>query len=174
MIAVTGATGNTGRVIAETLLAKGQEVRVIGRKNFGIEGGELRADLRVPMIATRDIAVVAADLLQKRNFTGKQARELHGQRDLTYREVTSMIGHTIGKADLSYVQLLPEQLKPAMIQMGISPQVADQLLELAEALSSGHIVALERRSAANTTPTSIEEFVAKEFVPRFRAMAARA
>jgi uncharacterized protein YbjT (DUF2867 family) len=32
MYVVTGATDNTGRVIAETLLAKGKKVRAIGRK----------------------------------------------------------------------------------------------------------------------------------------------
>ena len=31
MYVITGATGNTGRVIAETLLAKGKKVRAIGR-----------------------------------------------------------------------------------------------------------------------------------------------
>ena len=31
MYVVTGATPNTGRVIAETLLAKGEKVRAIGR-----------------------------------------------------------------------------------------------------------------------------------------------
>ena len=31
MLAVTGATGNTGSVIAEKLLAQGEKVRVIGR-----------------------------------------------------------------------------------------------------------------------------------------------
>src|SRR5277367_1705498 len=31
MIVVTGATGRTGRVVAETLLAKGEKVRVVGR-----------------------------------------------------------------------------------------------------------------------------------------------
>ena len=31
MYVVTGATGNTGRLIAETLLAKGKKVRVMGR-----------------------------------------------------------------------------------------------------------------------------------------------
>src|SRR5271154_5343863 len=31
MIVVTGATGRTGRVVAETLLARGEKVRVVGR-----------------------------------------------------------------------------------------------------------------------------------------------
>ena len=31
MYVITGATGNTGRIIAETLLANGKKVRAIGR-----------------------------------------------------------------------------------------------------------------------------------------------
>ena len=37
MFAITGASGNTGRVIADTLLAKGEEVRVIGRSKEKLE-----------------------------------------------------------------------------------------------------------------------------------------
>jgi len=51
-------------------------------QNFGIVGGPLRADLRIPMIATRDIGGAAAELLRKPDFAGKEARELLGQRDL--------------------------------------------------------------------------------------------
>lgn len=143
-------------------------------RNFGIVGGPLRADLPVPMIATRDIGAVAARILEKRDFAGKQARELLGQRDLTYKEVASVIGKAIGKPDLGYVQLPPQQLKPALTQMGMSASVADLLLEMAEALNSGHVAPLERRSAENTTPTSIETFVAEEFAPHFQGKAARA
>ncbi len=153
----------------ENLLPQAEVIR-----NFGIVGGPLRADLRVPMIATRDIGAIAAEILQKREFVGKQARELLGQRDLDYKEAASLIGKAIGKPDLAYVQLPPQQLKPALNQMGMSANMADLLLEMAEALNSGHMVALEPRSGRNTTATSIETFVAEEFVPRFQGKAARA
>ncbi|HEV2493086.1 MAG TPA: NmrA family NAD(P)-binding protein [Terriglobia bacterium] len=143
-------------------------------QNFGMLGGPVRADLRLPMIATRDIGASAAELLLKADFTGKQARELLGQRDVTYTEVASTIGKAIGKPSLSYIQLPPAQLKPALVQMGMSSSMADLLLEMAEALNSGYMVALEPRSERNTTPTSIETFVAQEFVPRFQGKAARA
>lgn len=143
-------------------------------RNFGIVGGPLRPDLKLCMIATRDIGAACAALLQKRDFSGKQARELLGQRDLDYREVASVIGKAIGKPGLSYMQLPPQQLKPALTQMGMSASMADLLLEMAEALNSGHMVALEPRSARNTTPTLIETFVAEEFVPRFEGKASKA
>lgn len=148
------------------------QVEVIRR--FGILGGPLRADLPVAMIATRDIGATSAEILRKRDFTGKQARELLGQRNLDCKEAASVIGKAIGKPELAYVQLPSWQLKPALTQIGMSANMADLLLEMAEALNSGHMVALERRSAENTTPTSIETFVAEEFVPRFEGKTPKA
>jgi len=153
----------------ENLLA---QIGVI--KSFGIVGGPLRSDLLLPMIATRDIGAFAAEALLRLSFRGKQAQELLGQRDVTYSETTRVIGQAIGKADLNYRQLPAEQLKPAFVQMGMSPSMADLLLEMSEALNSGYMAALEPRSTDNTTSTSIETFVAETFVPRFKAQAAGA
>jgi uncharacterized protein YbjT (DUF2867 family) len=136
-------------------------------KSFGVMGGPLRSDLKVAMIATQDIGAVAADALLKLEFSGKQAQELLGQRDLTYREVAAIIGKAIGKPGLDYMQLGPAQLKPALMQMGMSSNMADLLLEMSDSLNSGYMAALEPRSAQNTTPTSIETFIAEQFVPRF-------
>jgi uncharacterized protein YbjT (DUF2867 family) len=141
-------------------------------KNFGVVGGPLRSDLKIPMIATRDIGAAAAEALLKLDFSGKQTRELQGQRDVTYQEVASVIGKAIGIAGLGYMQLGPAQLKPALTQMGMSANMADLLLEMCEALNSGYMAALEPRSAQNTTPTSIETFVAEQFVPQFTGKAA--
>jgi uncharacterized protein YbjT (DUF2867 family) len=148
------------------------QVEVI--RNFGIVGGPVRPDLRLPLIATHDIGATAAELLLKLHFAGKETRELLGQRDVNYQEVASVVGKAIGKPDLAYAQLPAQQLKPALIQMGMSSNMADLLLEMAEALNSGYMVALEPRSARNTTPTSLETFVAEEFVPRFQRKAASA
>ncbi len=140
-------------------------------QNFGIVGGPLRADLPLPMIATQDIGAVAADALLKVDFRGKQTRELQGQRDVSYAEAAKIIGKAIGRPELGYVQLPAAQLKPAFLQMGMSESMADLLLEMAEALNSGYMRALEPRSPGNTTPTSIETFIAEEFVPRFQGKA---
>ncbi len=143
-------------------------------QTFGVMGGPVRADLPLPLIATRDIAAVAADLLIKSDFTGKQARELLGQRDVSYAELAPIVGQAIGRPALAYMQLPPEQLKPALTQMGMSASMADLLLEMSQAMNSGYMVPLEPRSPQNSTPTSIETFVAKVFAPRFQAKAAGA
>ncbi len=153
----------------ENLLPQAQVIR-----GFGKAAGPLRVDLKVPMIATHDIGARAASILHKRDFTGKQARELHGQRDLDYREATAVIGKSIGKPDLEYAQLPEEQLRPALIQMGMSASMANLLLEMAEALNSGYMKPLEPRSAENTTSTSIETFAAEKFAPLFTGKGANA
>jgi uncharacterized protein YbjT (DUF2867 family) len=143
-------------------------------QTFGTMGGPLRSDLSVAMIAARDIGAVAAEALSKLDFNGKQARELQGQRNLTYQEVASIIGKAIGRSDLGYMHLAAAQIKPALLQMGMSSDMADLLLEMSEALNSGYMTTLEPRSAQNTTPTAVEVFVAEEFVPRFTGKGAAA
>jgi uncharacterized protein YbjT (DUF2867 family) len=143
-------------------------------RSSGVMGGPLRGNLKVAMIATQDIGAAAADLLLQLPFSGKQARELLGQRDLTYQEAASVIGKAIGKPDLGYMQLGPAQIIPALVQAGLSPNMADLLLEMAESLNSGYMAPLEPRSAQNTTSTSIETFVAERFLPRFTGKAASA
>ena len=138
-------------------------------RQAGMMAGPLRADLPLPMIATRDIGAAAAELLISGGFSGFQTRELLGQREVTYAEVASIIGRAIGRPDLRYTQLPAGQLKPMLQQMGMSASMADLLLEMCDALNSGYMKALEPRSARNTTPTSVETFVAEVFVPAFQA-----
>jgi hypothetical protein len=143
-------------------------------QSFGIMGGPLRPDLPLPLIATRDIGAAAAEALLKLDFAGKTTRELQGARDVTYLEASKIIGAAIGKPNLAYMQLPASQLKPAFMKMGMSSNMADGLLELSDALNSGYLRMLEPRSTGNTTPTTIETFIADTFVPDYRGKAASA
>jgi uncharacterized protein YbjT (DUF2867 family) len=141
-------------------------------QQMGVTAGPLNADLKVPMIATRDIATFAADELLRLEFRGHQTQELLGQRDLTMTEVTAVIGKAIGKPELQYRQITYDQFRGIMMQMGASQSLADMFVEMSEALNSGHVRALEARSQRNTTPTSYEQFVAEELVPAYQASSA--
>ena len=126
-------------------------------QKLGFGAGPLDPDLKIPMIATRDIGVVAAEALLKLEFAGQQTRELLGQRDLTYTEVARIIGRAIGKPDLEYRRIPDDQFRQSVMQMGMSLNMANLLLEMCDALNSGYMRALEPRSARNTTPTSYED-----------------
>jgi uncharacterized protein YbjT (DUF2867 family) len=141
-------------------------------RSMGTTAGPVRPDLKLPMIATRDIGAVAAEALLQLDFKGKQTRELLGQRDLDYREVAVIIGKAIGKPDLGYVQAPDEQFLAAVVQMGMSQNMANLILEMSKALNSGYMKALESRNNKNTTPTSFETFVAEVFMPVYKQQAA--
>jgi uncharacterized protein YbjT (DUF2867 family) len=137
-------------------------------QQFGMMAGPVNGDLKLPMIATRDIGAAAADALLRLNFTGQQTRELLGQRDISYNDMARVVGAAIGRPALAYIQLPAEQVIMAMAQMGLSKHVAGLICEMSDALNSGHMRALEARTAANTTPTSFETFVQEVFLPAFR------
>jgi hypothetical protein len=65
-------------------------------------------------------------------------------------------------------------VRAALIQLGMSSNMADLILEMSAALNSGYMRALEPRSAQNTTPTSYETFVKEEFVPLYQDKSAAA
>jgi uncharacterized protein YbjT (DUF2867 family) len=135
---------------------------------MGSAVGPVRPDLKLPMIATRDIGAAAADALLRLEFRGKQTRELQGERDLDYTEAAAIIGKAIGSPGLGYIQAPDDQMRAAMVQMGMSANFVEQILQMADALNRGHMRALEPRAVSNTTPTSFESFVAEVFVPAYQ------
>lgn len=141
-------------------------------KSMGMLAGTMRGDSVQPWIATRDIGGVAAEALRARNFSGSSTRELLGPRDLTWNEVAAVVGKAIGKPGLSYSQFPAIMVRGPMKQLGMSADFVENVLEMHDAVNSGHMRALETRGASNTTPTTIEEFVEKEFVPKYTAKSA--
>lgn len=127
-------------------------------KNMGMNGGTIKGDVKFAMIATKDIAPVAADHLLKRDFSGKTVHELLGERDISMDEVTKVFGEKIGKPDLEYVQFSAEDAKKGMMDFGLSDDVSDEMIELNQAINDGIFAVNQPRTAKNTTGTSIEEF----------------
>jgi uncharacterized protein YbjT (DUF2867 family) len=143
-------------------------------KSIGSMAGPVKEDLPLPMIATHDIGAFAAEALLKLDFLRTSTHELQGPRDVTYAQVAKIVGAAIGKADLAYKLVPAAQLKPVLMQMGMSSNMADLLLEMADALNSGHMKMLEPRSSATTTPTTLEAFVAEIFLPAYQVKASGA
>src|SRR6202045_3741184 len=81
---------------------------------MGMFGSALLSGLKRPMIATRDVGNYAAQRLVDLDFSGKQTRELLGERDLSMTEVTAAIAHGIGKPGLRYVQFSYDQMQQVL------------------------------------------------------------
>jgi len=141
---------------------------------IGRFGHALLPDLKLPMIATRDVGDYAARRLLDLDFSGKQTRELLGERDLSMAEATEVIARGIGKPDLRYVQFSYDQMQQALTQMGFSAKKAAVYIEMFKAINEGVLAAQEPRSRENSTPTSFESFVHDVFAPAYRGKASAA
>ena len=131
-------------------------------RHEGVVADSVAPAAKVPMIATADIATVAAQALRNRSWNGAVVRELFGPRDLTYADVAAAIGDAIGQPDLHYIQLPDEELATILIEAaGYSPDFAAQFVQFNQALSEGRLHTLEGRNESNTTPTEFTEFAAE-------------
>jgi uncharacterized protein YbjT (DUF2867 family) len=138
---------------------------------MGLFGHALLPDLKLPMIATRDVGDYGAQRLLDLDFPGKQTRELLGERDLTMTEATAVIARGIGKPDLRYEQFSYGQVQQVLTQAGFSPKKAAVYIEMFQSINAGLLAAQEPRSPQNSTPTSFEKFVQDVFAPAYHGKA---
>ncbi len=141
---------------------------------MGMFGNALLPDVKLPMIATRDVGDYAAQRLLNLDFSGKQTRELLGERDLSMTEAAAVIARGIGKPDLRYEQFPYDQVEQVLTQMGVPPKGAALYIELYKAINAGILIPQEPRSPENTTPTSFEQFVQDVFAPAYHGKATTA
>lgn len=124
-----------------------------------INGSATKADVRFPMVATMDVARVAADRLREKDFTGHQVKLLLGPEDVTMSEATSAIGARIGIPELPYVEFPADGVKGALRQAGMSEQAAGLIVDMQLALTDGRLFGGVRRTTESTTPTRLGDFL---------------
>ncbi len=135
-------------------------------RSKGVNGEVIRGDLKLPMIATRDIASYAADRLMMRDFSGSSVRYLLGQRDVSMIEATEIIGGKINKPGLAYIMVPYDEAEKGIVAMGLSPDVSRLFVEMGRAFNEGRIKS-DARTPENTTPTSFEAFCDEVLVPAY-------
>jgi uncharacterized protein YbjT (DUF2867 family) len=138
-------------------------------KMAGINGVAINPEVRFPMVDTRDIAAIALKFLLDLNFTGINAQYILGPREYTMKEVTAILGVSIGKPNMKYIEFPQSVLKTGMVGSGtLSANAADMLIEINRAISNGSLKA-EARTKHNTSPTTLEEFAVSKFAPAYKA-----
>ena len=137
-------------------------------KRMGSAGSATRPDVRLPMVATKDIAAKAAELLGADNFDNHAAHYLLGPRDYSMQEATAILGQAIGQPALRYVQFSYDQARQGLLQAGMSESMAHLMEDMVRASNEGQEVKPGVRTPASTTPTTLEEFAQTMFVPAFQ------
>jgi len=137
-------------------------------KSAGVDGGLIRPDVPITMVASRDVAAAAAELLAAPAFTGRRVLELPGPRDYTMAEATRILGEAAGRPDLTYVRFSEEDTRQGLLRAGFSTTSAEIYLEMFKALDQGLIRLREPRSPATVARTTFEEFARTVFAPAFQ------
>lgn len=128
----------------------------------------ITGDRRLAMIATADIAEVAASLLLDCSWSGQVIRGLHGAADLGFDEAAKILSQALGKS-IAHVQITPDQFEQALLAQGATPDVASQYGELWQAIGREGYVPAEPRTEETTTLTTFAEFVRQRLLPMMMA-----
>lgn len=132
----------------------------------------LSGQVRVPMIATMDIAPVAVKELVEPRPQGIRVVPLHGPRDYSFDEAAGIIGQALGR-EVKHIRISPDQAREFMTGAGLTDHVADVMLEMYAAMESGALQAEFPRSEESTTPTTLEQFAQQVLAPAVQAADSR-
>lgn len=119
------------------------------------------------MVATKDIAAKAAELLAGRNFQGQTVIDLFGDR-IAYSEISRIIGTKIGNPDLKYIQFTDEDTVTSMMSMGISRNLAESYVALSHGITTGKAAATISDPNIPTAPIKYDQFVEEVFLPAYK------
>lgn len=136
-------------------------------KNYGILGTPVRADLPIPMIATHDIGLKAAEFLHALDFEGVQIFEQIGPKAITMNEVASTIGKAIGKPDLRYRQFPPDEVEKGLLRSGMKQNAVNLLLEMYKSINEEKFNVTQEMTPEHIGKTTIDEYAFSSFVPLY-------
>ena len=115
-----------------------------------------QADRALPVVATADLAALAADLLVDRSWTGVDRVPASSPDELTAAEVATIVGDAVGR-EVSYRQIPTADYGELLRSFGLSDAWADGIVEMANAQNAGFYDA-EIDSARGRCPTTLAEW----------------
>ena len=168
--AVASETGAAVRHLRPTFFMENVEAQLGAIAGMGAVFFPVPPATTTRMIATRDIAARAADLLRDLSWTGTGVVALHGPAALSYADAARVLTDGLGRP-VEARQVPRGALVAQFVGMGASPGYAAGLVTLYEAIGTDAYSA-DPRTDASTTPTTLGAYVADTLRPMFDAMAA--
>jgi uncharacterized protein YbjT (DUF2867 family) len=157
-VAVPGLTILRPALFMENFLYSVDSIRTDSSIYLPISG-----DAKAPMIATEDIAKLAADALLAEPPDGVKVVSLVGPRAYSFQEVASIIGKTIGRP-VNHVRISDQQALQFLVSSGNSANVAQKVVEMYGGIDHGPLHQPPPQDAVKT-PTTFEQFATAQIRP---------
>lgn len=122
----------------------------------------LPLDFRMPWVAPRDIAEVAALTLLNGEWRGRRVQAVHGPADLGWSEVAAILTRELAR-EVTVQRIDDEEMRQGLRAAGMPEAMAEAVLGMSTGLRDG-FVAEQARSVLSTTPTTLEAWVREELL----------
>lgn len=129
-------------------------------------GDSVAPDTVIPMVASRDIAIKAAEFLSTLKFKGHTVHELVGDF-ISYSDVARIIGENVGIPELSYFRIADADARAAMTGMGVSKSVAEAFGEMNRGLNEGKLAARKLSPGKPNAATRFSQFAEEVIKPAY-------
>jgi uncharacterized protein YbjT (DUF2867 family) len=137
----------------------------------GMIFGTIAADRKLPTVATRDIAAVAARLLLDPSWAGQREIPLLGPEDLSGDDMAAVISEVLG-TPVRYQQIPGQAFRDQLTGHGISDAMAQGMLDMMMAKDNGLDNGVSRGPGnAIDTPTTFRQWCADTLKPAVQAAA---
>ena len=133
--------------------------------------GVAKGDVQQQVVATRDVAVVAARWLSDASWTGHHIVGAHGPTTISADETAAVLRDVLGRA-VHYVQIPAPAFGQALLQAGLPQFVAKGYEEMSSGmalhLDAGDL-SQEAQSVTSAGTTTFREFAQQILEPAFEA-----
>ncbi|HXB50265.1 MAG TPA: NmrA family transcriptional regulator, partial [Streptosporangiaceae bacterium] len=126
-------------------------------------------DRKLPIVATRDIAAIAARLLLDDSWTGQQAIPLLGPEDLCGNDLAAVISEVLA-TPVRFKQIPVQAFSDQLTGYGMSPAMTRSLLDMLVAKDNGLDNGIARTPQnAIDTPTTFRQWCEYSLKPAAQA-----
>ena len=175
----------TGSLAMEDLIAgTGVSLRALAMPSFmdnllrqlgpvreqGVFFSPIAGDLKLPTVATRDVAEVAARRLLDDTWTGQETVPVLGAEDLSFDDMAATLSEGLG-TPVRFQRISDEAYRTSFVRLGMSEAMAQGMLDMATAKNDGLDLSVPR-TPQNTTSTTFRRWAEEVFRPAYQGRAA--
>jgi len=128
--------------------------------------------LEFAWVATEDVAAVAAKALADKKWKGHKTMHLMAARDYSFQDAAHFLTKALGK-EIQYQRASNDDAGKWYRSVGFSEHMANQMIEMADALEKKLLAPDEPRTARAAAPTTLEDFCKKTIAPEYSKAAER-